>query len=611
MTGRGRGLAVAVSLIALAASAGAAAAGGGEPAGGAFSPPFAEDPAFDDRPPRTHEEAKRVPTAVHMAMLPDGRVAYWGGFEGVEDLNGPGPVDIARVVTPSRSRILDLRSGSPVWSAPGNNTGGPGENEDLFCVDQRLLPDGRLLAVGGSLWVTPVDLTPITGDGGPAGSADVYGTDATRWLDFRSERPAWVGGDEHRMHEDRWYPTLVTLTDGRLLVASGVGRLVYNVPGAERGTASNVRKLEAFDSRTNRWTREPDSADVSLPLYPRLHLTHDGKVLYTGVGQMWSPFGQTPDEALWNLHQLYDPVRGDWTVAGLSPTGARSDAFSVPLLFEPPYDETRILVGGGTLGISPTTYVATNSSELVSYEDGRTSSEPVGDLRNRRWFSSGVLLPSGEVVALAGGDRNANLVPGTDAAVREAELFDPVTKRWAPLASARRERTYHSSALLLPDGRVLLGGHAPQQAGGQDHATSNAGVTAPNLKDPSFEVFTPPYLDPERGPRPRIERAHAAMAYGSRGYGVEVSGDVERLVLTRLPSTTHVLDADQRGVELAFERAGDRTLRVTAPPDGRVAPPGYYYLFALSETGVPSKARVVQVGERPDARGPATAPFGT
>lgn len=577
---------------------------------GVFSAPFAEDPTFDARPPVTNEESKRIPTAVHVAMMPDGRVVYWGGLESAEDIVAPAPLDYGRAITPARSRILDLRSGAPQWSVPVNGTGGPLEDEDLFCVDQRLLSDGRLLAVGGSIWTSdPVDLGPLTGEGGPGGTAELFGSDAARWLDSRSERPAWTGADENRMHRRRWYPSLLTLADGRALVASGVERLIYNVPGVEGGRAENVRELETFDPVTNRWTREPQSADISLPLYPRLHLTHDGKVLYAASGIMWSPFGQTPDEALWNLHKVYDPERGRWTFAGISPVGARSDPLSVPLMLAPPYTRTRILVAGGTLGVSPGSYLGTDLSEVLTYRYGRTSSELTGRLNNRRWFSSGVLLPDGDVLALAGGDKNANVGLGTDMPVHQAELFDADSGRWRPLASATRDRTYHSSAILLPDGRVLLGGHAPQPVGQQDHAPSQAGLAASNLKDPSFEIFTPPYLDPALGPRPVLRRAPAGMRFGSTAV-VEADGDVARLVLMRLPSATHVMDSDQRGVELEFEQEGAGALRASVPADGGVAPPGFYYLFAVSSAGVPSKARVVRVGSDGLPTGAAPAPFG-
>lgn len=609
-------LPVAFALVGTLAAAPAVATTG-EDRGplGSFSAPFAEDATFSARVPQTAEESDRTPTAVHLAMLPDGRAVYWGGIEGGEHLNGGIPVDGGRALRSARSRILDLRSGRPVFSTPGNELGGPTPEVDLFCADQRVLPDGRLLAIGGTLWDTEVDLGPVTGSGGPGGITEIRGTVATRWLDTRSSRPAWVGDSEADMAIPRWYPSALTLPSGEVMVASGVERLVYNAPPMADGHLSNVRTIEVFDPATDRWTTEPSSADISLPLYPRLHAMHDGRVLYPGTGMMWNPGGESYDEALWAAHHLFDPESSSWSVAGVGAYGARSDALSVPLRLEAPYDETRVLIAAGNLGVSPGAVAGTDLSELVTYRDGATSSVPTGRMDNARWFSPGVLLPSGDVVAVSGSDVNANVALGAERSVRQAELFDPDTGTWRAIATANRERTYHNTAILLPDGRVLIGGHAPQPdlvsgRNNPENPTAAMGLSAQNLKDPSFEILTPPYLDPDLGARPSIRFASKGMQYGS-AYPVKVRGDVAEVVLVRLPSMTHVTDGDQRAVALEFEVGSGGVLEVAAPPNGNVAPPGYYYLFAMSPRGVPSMARIVQVGADVDRRGAAVAPFGT
>lgn len=102
---------------------------------------------------------------------------------------------------------------------------------------------------------------------------------------------------------------------------------------------------------------------------------------------------------------------------------------------------------------------------------------------------------------------------------------------------------------------------------------------APNEgRDPTFELYSPPYLF--RGERPEIVSASPA------GYGetMEVvvdrpAGDIESVVLVRNHSTTHVVDPDQRNVELRVLRRDANRLEVAMPPDGNVAPPGPYLLF--------------------------------
>jgi hypothetical protein len=561
---------------------------------GEFSEPFA--------PPAGLLGSEPNPPAVGIGVMPDGRIVYWGGLTGLENSNPGVTFDGGRAGKPSPSLVLDLRSGTPSWSAPVNPTG-PTPNEDFFCGDIRLTPDGRIITVGGTIWRSdPVDVQALlsllppeaggvvttlleTAFGAPCcgGTAEVFGNNLTRWYDPGSN--AWVGGDDNRMHESRWYPTLLTLPNGNMFVASGVHRLVYNSEG------ENVHRTETFDPSTNAWTANPDTADISLPLFARLHLTYDGKILYTGAGQMWSPFGQAASEALWNLQQVFDPATNTWSVTGVGNFGARSSVFTVPLMYSGDYSETKILVGGGTVGTSPSSYVATNLSEVITYKDGQTTNTRTGELNNRRWFSSGVLLPTGEVMAFSGGDKDEVIQPGSEQAVHQAELFDPATNTWTPMATGTQDRTYHNSAILLADGSVLVGGHSPinNGYGKPDNTTHDAGLTANNLKDASFEIYKPPYMF---GDRPSILAAPTALAHGGTS-AIAVDSAIDKVVLMHLPTTTHVTDADQRGVEVAVSQVGPAVTFTV--PDANVVPPGYYYVFALSG-GVPSEAKIVRVG---------------
>jgi hypothetical protein len=117
-------------------------------------------------------------------------------------------------------------------------------------------------------------------------------------------------------------------------------------------------------------------------------------------------------------------------------------------------------------------------------------------------------------------------------------------------------------------------------------------------KDPSFEVWSPPYLF--RGDRPTITRAQAGIDYGERfAIGTPDPAEIDSVVLLALMSPEHDIDPDQRSLALAFTRAGDGTLEAVAPPSGNVAPPGRYYLVVnrKSDKGpIPSVARIVKVG---------------
>jgi hypothetical protein len=166
------------------------------------------------------------------------------------------------------------------------------------------------------------------------------------------------------------------------------------------------------------------------------------------------------------------------------------------------------------------------------------------------------------------------------------------------MASAVHGRTYHNTAALLADGRVLVGGHAPIPTGYGSVRTLPGGFSN-NDRDPSFEIYSPPYLF--WGPRPAIN----AVGDRSIRYGTDLTittpdaDHIKKVVLMRDTAITHLVDADQRTVELKIKSAQGDALIVSAPPDARIAPPGPYRLFIDSQTPkglIPSLSKQVYVG---------------
>jgi hypothetical protein len=182
-----------------------------------------------------------------------------------------------------------------------------------------------------------------------------------------------------------------------------------------------------------------------------------------------------------------------------------------------------------------------------------------------------VLLADGTVLTVGGARKHISTEP-----VRNAELFNPATGEWSVMAAQAADRAYHSTALLLPDGRVMSAGSE----------RSNLPTTA--------EYYSPPYLF--RGPRPTIIDAPASISYG-QSFSVTTldAPDIARVALVRLGSTTHATSFDQRYVDLRFTRATGE-LQVSSPASGNLAPPGPYMLFVLNTEGVPAVAEIVQVG---------------
>ena len=572
------------------------------------------------------------PTAVSATALADGRVLYWNGLEGWENITTTDAIQDGSVSRNSQARLLDMRTGSPAFSVPtpsngcGNdpklcnpdsgtgppyplpgNTGTNPDNAaqgDMFCSDQVHLADGRVLVVGGSAWYNDPALTANYGAG------DLTGLRTTRVFDPATDHFTLATPMNHA----RWYPALIELADGRIFAGGGVRKLI-------KTDGINVRQTEVFDPTATsngsfgRWTDNGPSGETGLPLYPRMHLLPDGTVYYAGVGQMWSPFGQSIDEASYAEHELWNPKTDAWSTVGLGLVGARSGAFSAMLTLRPPYTHADMLVGGGTIGPPPGSYFADNLSEIDSYDATRGWSFSMGPtMRHDRWFSTSVILPNDAVAVFNGGDRDEVISPGSEHAVRTTEWYTPWDKQFHDLSADNRERTYHNTALLLPDGSVLVGGHSPFGGGygKQDNSNNDNPVLggANQFKDPSFEIYRPPYLF--KGPRPSIDGVQSGIAYGTP-FTVHTA-DAARITsvrLIRLGALTHVTDGNMRSVDLPFTVSGPHSLRVEAPPRPAVAPPAPYYLFINtghdSDT-VPSTAAVVSVGATENGQ-PARIPW--
>ena len=642
-------------MLASAAAAGVAVA---DPSGtdpglaGQWTAPFEEGgatPRCVDGP--QGKECK--PVAVTSSVLPDGRVLYFNGLEGMENADGPLATQYAVRGVNGQARVLDLRNGVPTWAAPtprdaavddysypgaadpfgvAGFPGRPGDgpagstvgavapglaqrptsppddradnDQDLFCADVTLLPDGRVLAVGGTDYYNEPAVTD-TRDGGPAdvGVIELGGLRATRLYDPATNR--FTAGE--RMKFYRWYPALVALPDGDVLVAGGTTKVIKNTQGGQ------VRRTETYDPQADTWTENyvgPQS-ETELPQSARLNLMPDGKVYYFGAGHMNAPqFGSSVEEALYAVQQRYDLARKTWEIVGPAPAGARANAFQVMLPMKAPYDSADVMVFGGNPGPNPSAQVAVPLATITTvHKSGKVENRIAATLHHARFYPSGVLLPDGKVVALGGSDLDSVTTPGMDKTIQVPELYDPSADTWTPMATATRERAYHSSAVLLPDMRVLFGGHSP--IGTMYGPHRNVPTRSNDNKDPSFEVWSPPYLF--RGPRPTISSAPAGLAWGSTFELTTPQADrIESVALMRLPSAQHVTDSDQRSLYLDYRKQGGDRLMVTAPPDGIAAPPGFYYLVVNAKTDkgpVPSVARIVRVGVSPDsARAPQ--PYG-
>jgi len=199
-----------------------------------------------------------------------------------------------------------------------------------------------------------------------------------------------------------------------------------------------------------------------------------------------------------------------------------------------------------------------------------------------RAFANGVVLPNGQVVIIGG---QTYPVPFSDAtAILTPEIWDPLTQVFRQMTPMQTPRVYHSTGILLPDGRVYEGG------GGQ----CGDGCSANHF---NTEILTPPYLLNANGTaatRPVISSAPTSAVLGGT-LAVSTSSPVVSFVLMRLSSVTHTVNNDQRRIPLQMQSTAGNAYTLAIPSNPGIVLPGYYWLFALNAQGVPSVASVVLI----------------
>ena len=356
---------------------------------------------------------------------------------------------------------------------------------------------------------------------------------------FNPATNTWLLGPN--MAAGRWYPSVTPLTNGEMLITEGGP----DIPEVRR-TDGSLRTL--------------NTASLNLPLYPWLDVAPDGRVFYSG-----------PDQTLRKL----DPTGGgSWQSLG------QRDAVNRSYGSHAVYDVGKTLVAGGGPSSSDARVIDTNgATPQVS------ATAPMAFGRRQHNLT---LLADGSVLATGGNSTGAGLID-MNGGVYNAERWDPTTGQWTTLAAQAVTRQYHSTALLLPDGRVLSSG------GGICGTCDQVGYLAKNA-----EVFTPPYLFKKDGsgdlaPRPEVAGAPGTVSHGtSFQITTANAASIQKVGLMRLGSQTHSVEMEQRYLPLSFT-AGDGTLTATVPSNVHTAVPGVYMLFIVDSAGVPSVARMVNL----------------
>jgi len=474
-------------------------------------------------------------TTVHAALISDGRV-FW--------LSGSG----------NYTPWADGPFYHGIWNPNGSFSSTDTLGEDLFCCGMNMLANGNVLLAGGT-----IDYDSQTLNGRWHGANFAYEVD---WS-------SGSVGNRTEMAHGRWYPTQITLPDGKVFVCMGLdeyginNRLVEFYDPANRSWQIRLdpggtltwcvgQTQEQFYPEAGKTCYGPGTAP-SLSTYPRMHLMPNGLIASVGAGV---------DD------RVYDPNTYRWIWRGSTILRHYGTSVLCPLE-NTDTEKGKILVCGGS---TPRTVdPATAAAQIATPSGNGLTRRNVPSMNSARKHLNAVILPTGQI-GIFGGNQVANRSP-----VLNPEVFDPVSETWTVWPAATVSRMYHSVALLLQDGRVWTAGTTP-------NATT---------KEIRVEIFNPWYISETR---PTISGAPTGGAYGNTiTIPTPNAASITKVSLVRVSSTTHHYNTDQRLIWLQIVSKTSSSVTVRAPINNRLAPPGYYLVHVLNSAGVPSVGTFIKI----------------
>jgi hypothetical protein len=484
--------------------------------------------------------------AIHAAMLHTGRVLFFSGSGN----------NTARVADPAFGDVAAGMYTSVVWDpqAPdGQNFDHPptiyrqdGRPFDFFCGGDTFLADGRVLSAGGTQNYNA-------------------GNDLGQWeaAIFDPVTEQWANAPP--MAHGRWYPQLLLFPDGHVLTVSG-----------KNETTGDLNPLfEVYDPVLAQWLQHnpPQSPDfVGLPFYAHLFLLADGRVFFSG--------GRMDDDRPQRAGIMaFAPDHVDFQVVPANVDSTlRNQSSSV--LLPPAQDQQVMIIGGGPVDDQTS---ATGITEIVQLDQPNPAYHLAMPLSLPRIHLNAVLLPDRTVFVSGGAiiHEKEGIAP---IARLQSEIYDPQTDTWRPGAIASVIRMYHSVALLMPDGQVVTTSGNPPPYG------QRAPWQPPQPNEElQIEMYKPPYWS--AASRPTIGQVATEWQYGQ---AIDIATPQPQTILwaevIRSGVTTHAFDNSQRLVDLPITARAAENLTVTAPATPMIAPPGWYMLFLVDQSRVPSAA---------------------
>lgn len=560
--------------------------------------------------------------AMHAALMPNGRVVFLDKVENYTRLKlADGYFAYSSEYDPATNEVVPLSY-----------------KTNAFCAGGAFLANGTLLAVGGNgnlSWLDPTVMDGWRGIRYLTRSASDNSSNGANWVE-----------PGNQLDTARWYPSVQTLPDGTIFVASGS---LNGLDPAQH--ANNNPTYEILDQNgiTQGQSILMEILVKSQPyyMYPFIHLLPDGN-LFIFVSKSSEIFNFSSNTTIQSLPDLPGEYR-TYPNTGTS--------VLLPLSSSNNWSAEILICGGGAYQdlTSPTDASCGRITPLSSQNSNSNSNKnptwELDSLPQGRTMLDNILLPDGTILFLNGahiGSQGFGLADDPLLQVLIYEPFAPFGSRWTTGANSTIPRLYHSIATLLLDGSVLVAGSNPNEMPvvEDDRSSSSSSSDGGRFFQTEFrtERYFPPYLsDSSSSSRPgnvllstlelysnysefqisfQLPSTTAAVAPSASASAEEEEDENENENTSEPPPPkiqislhhngfiTHSLHMNQRMLFLDFTDESSssshekttheknlqqqKTLRVRMPPTSNLAPPGPYVVYVVVN-GVPAVGQMVMV----------------
>ncbi|MEZ4330288.1 MAG: NPCBM/NEW2 domain-containing protein [Myxococcota bacterium] len=461
--------------------------------------------------------------AISAAILPDGKVLSWASYD-VNEFRLAGPTFThASVFDPTNNSFLTV----------DNNF------HDMFCAGVSTLENGTIVAAGGN---------PSDRRASAFNPATLSFSPLANMIDLR------------------WYNVNATLPDNTVFASyafdAGNRTEVYNPTANAWAPRANVNVQTQVDEQNAIDTAFNPTGALPLEWLSHIQVTPQGDVLQAGPTPTW---------------HRYDPMGGAPKVDLGQPIGDTARSYGNAVNYAA---GKVLLVGGADPRRDPP--VSTGFAFSVDMNGPAPVVTPIAAMNYPRTLQNTVTLPDGKLLVI-GGNRVARQFDDTDSNMA-AEIYDPALDVWRVVDDIDVPRNYHSTALLLKDGRVLSAGGGACSGCPADHLDG--------------QIYSPAYLfesDGSPAVRPTVSVPAAAQLHAGDSLTVTASPTTTSFSVVRLSATTHHMNTDQRYLPIPAVANGDGTWTLAFPSNPNVLIVGHYFLFALDADGTPSIGETIQV----------------